>query len=65
METRSQAKRKVRDANIIKIWGAEWKGNVGTKTILCESIAERCDTSLSTVNRVIADHLLTQRILKS
>lgn len=59
IETKSQAKRRVRDARIIEIWSDKWKGDKGTKTLLCENIADVCDTSLSTVTRVIKEFFIS------
>lgn len=55
IETRSQANRRVREAKIIELWNLKYDETIhkGAKTLIAEGIAEECNTSLSTVNRVV------------
>lgn len=55
LETKSQARRRVRDAKIIELWCLRYdRGqHKGKHTLIAEGIADECNTSLSTVNRII------------
>jgi len=64
-ETRAEAKRRVLYASILQQWHHIYTVAKTAKSLAAEEVARICDTSVTTVNRVVKENKPKRKLKKS